>query len=101
MRILMQIEMPHEPFNTLCREGTAGQVIGRVLEETRPESIYFTEQDGHRGAVAVYNIKKDSEVPTLAEPWFIAFNASCRMRIAMTPEDLKSSGIDEIGKKWR
>jgi len=101
MRILMQIDIPHEPFNTLCREGTVGQVIGRCLEETRPESIYFTEQDGHRGAVAVYKIKSDSEVPRLAEPWFLGLSADCRMRVAMTPEDLKAAKLEDLGKSWR
>ncbi len=76
-------------------------MIGRVLEETNPETIYFTEQDGRRGAVAVYNVDQNSQVPTLSEPWFLAFNADCRFRIAMTPEDLKSAGLDEVGKRWR
>ena len=100
MRILMQLEIPHEPFNTLCREGTVGQVIGRCLEETRPESIYFTEQDGHRGALAVYNMKDDSQVAVICEPWFLALNADVRIRIAMTPEDLGKAGLENAGKKW-
>ncbi len=45
MRMLLNVEVPHEPFNTLFRNGTAGQIIGRILEETNPESVYFTETD--------------------------------------------------------
>ena len=34
MRMLLTVEMPHEPFNELVRNGTAGQIIGRILEES-------------------------------------------------------------------
>lgn len=100
MRILLQITFPNEPFNTYAREGIAGQKIGRVVEATKPESIYFTEHDGQRGAVAVYRVDKDAQIPALAEPWFLSFNASCKFRVAMTPDDLGSAGLDGLGKKW-
>jgi len=41
-----------------------------------------------------------SEVPALAEPFFLTFNAEVEFRIAMTPEDLARSGLDALGKKW-
>ena len=101
MRYLLNVRMPHEPFNTMVREGTAGAMIGRVLEETKPESIYFTEQNGCRGAVAIYNIDKPADVPALSEPWFLAFNADIQFNIAMTPDDLRAAKLDELGKHWK
>ena len=53
MRFLMNVRIPHEPFNTANREGTAGPILGRILEETKPEAVYFTEQNGTRGAVLI------------------------------------------------
>jgi hypothetical protein len=100
MRFLLKINIPNEPFNTLVREGTAGQKIGNILEETKPESIYFSEQDGQRGAIAVYNIENNSDVPAISEPWFLSFNASVQFNVAMTPEDLGKAGLDALGKKW-
>jgi hypothetical protein len=100
MRMLMQITLPHEPFNKFVRDGSVGAKMGRILETLRPESIYFTEQNGHRGAIAVVEVADPSKIPALAEPWFLIFNADVQFRIAMTPEDLKKSGIDELGKKW-
>jgi hypothetical protein len=41
-----------------------------------------------------------SKVPALAEPWFLTFQADVEFRIVMTPEDLKRSGIDGMGKQW-
>jgi hypothetical protein len=100
MRMLLTVTLPTEPFNTAVRNGTAGGVIHRILEESKPEVVYFTERDGHRGATLVVNVNEPSDVPALAEPWFLNFNADCQFRIAMSPEDLQKVGLEELGKKW-
>ena len=100
MRMLLNVEIPHEPFNTLVREGKAGAIIGRILEEIKPEAVYFTEQDGTRGAILIIDVREPSRVPSFAEPFFLNFNADCRFRIAMSPEDLGRAGLEELGKKW-
>lgn len=101
MRMLLNIQIPNEPFNTLVREGRAGELIAQILEETKPESIYFTEQRGKRGAVAVVNIDDASAIPALAEPWFLKLDAECELRIAMLPADLMNAGLDGLGSKWK
>jgi len=101
MRMLMNVRIPHEPFNSAVRKGTAGQIMKRILEESKPEAVYFTEQNGTRGAVIVINVNDPSEVPFFAEPWFLNFNADCEFRIAMTPGDLDRAGLDELGRKWK
>jgi hypothetical protein len=35
---------------------------------------------------------------SVAEPWFLIFNANCHLRPAMNPEDLAKSGWDGPGK---
>jgi len=99
--MLLNVVIPHEPFNTAVREGTAGATIKRILDETKPEAVYFTELDGTRGAVLIVNVDSPSQVPSLSEPWFLNFNADCKFRIVMTPEDLGKAGLDELGKKWK
>ena len=49
MKMLLTVEIPHEPFNSLVRSGKAGKIIGRILEAIKPEAAYFMEQDGTRG----------------------------------------------------
>jgi hypothetical protein len=100
MRMLLTVRIPHEPFNTAVRKGTAGTTLNRILEETRPEAVYFTEQDGTRGAILIINVENPSQIPTFAEPWFLNFNADCKFRIAMRPEDLKEAGLEGLGRKW-
>lgn len=100
MKMLMNVDFPHEPFNTLVKEGKAGGIINRILKDTNSEAVYFTEQDGRRHAILVINIEDASKVPSYAEPFFLVFNAECRFHIAMTPDDLDASGLDKLGKKW-
>lgn len=101
MRMLLNVRIPHEPFNTLVREGTAGAVIGKILEELKPEAAYFTDQDGARGAVLVVNLDDPSGIPALAEPWFLKFNADIELRVAMVAEDLMKANLDNLGAKWK
>jgi hypothetical protein len=70
------------------------------LKSIKPETAYFTEQDGKRGGIFVIDVKTPSDVPFFAEPFFLNFQASCKFRILMSPEDLRKAGLDEIGKKW-
>ena len=100
MRMLMNVRFPHEPFNTLVIEGKVGEIMRRILDDLKPESIFFTEQGGTRGAVAIIDVENSSRIPFFAEPFFLNFNADCEFRIAMSPEDLGKAGLDELGKKW-
>ncbi len=100
MRMLMNIQLPLEPFNTAVRNGTIGQKMQAILEAIKPEAAYFTEQNGRRGGVLVVDLKDPSAVPALAEPWFLTFNAEVEFRIAMTPEDLAHSNLEALGKHW-
>jgi hypothetical protein len=100
MKMLLTVEFPLEPFNSMVRNGKAGGVIGRILETIKPEMAYFTEQDGKRGGIFVIDLKTPSDVPAFAEPFFLNFQASCKFRILMSPEDLQKAGLEELGKKW-
>lgn len=100
MKMLLTVEIPHEPFNSLVRSGKAGETIDRILETIKPEMAYFTEQDGTRGAIFVIEVQNPSDVPHFAEPFFLNFQANCKFRILMSPDDLQKAGLGELGKKW-
>jgi hypothetical protein len=87
-------------FNSLVRNGKAGEMIGRILDTIRAEAAYFTEQDGKRCGIFVVDVKNSSDVPAFAEPFFLNFQADCKFRILMSPEDLQKAGLEELGKKW-
>jgi hypothetical protein len=100
MRMLMNVTFPTGEFNQAVRDGSVGRKIDRILEEIKPEAVYFSEHCGERGAILVVNLEDVSKIPALAEPWFLTFNAVVKFKIAMTPEDLKRAGLEGLGKKW-
>lgn len=74
--------------------------MGRIMDDLKPEFMYFTELDGNRGAVMVLDVADASEIPSIAEPWFLLFEALCEFKIAMSPDDLMKANLSELGKKW-
>jgi hypothetical protein len=100
MRMIMLVQFPIEPFNTAVLNGTLGAKMKQILDAIKPEAAYFTERDGHRGAIFVVDLQNASDIPKLAEPWFLSFNAEVEFRIAMTPEDLAHADLNALGKKW-
>ena len=98
--MLINVTIPNEPFNDYVADGTAGKIIMEILEDLKPEAVYFTEQNGSRGATIIKDVQDSSEVPSIAEPWFMKFDADVEFNIAMTPEDLGKAGLEQLGEKW-
>jgi hypothetical protein len=101
MRFLVHVSFPPEKFNQAVLDGTVGAKMGKILEETKPEAAYFCAQDGKRGGFLVVNMNDVSEMPRLAEPWFINFDATVEFLPTMTPADLQKADLGSIGKKWK
>ena len=100
MRMLLNVKIPHQPFNAAVRDGTVDAKLKAILEASKPEAVYFTEQQGHRSAILIVDVPDPSKIPALAEPWFLAFEANVELRTVMTPDDLKRAGLGELGRKW-
>jgi len=93
MRMLLRAIIPNETANAAIRKGTFGATIQKILADLKPEAAYFVASDsGERCAVLVFDMKESSELPKVAEPWFLAFNASVTVRPTMTPQDLAAAG---------
>jgi hypothetical protein len=97
MRMLMTVSIPVEAGNAAARKGSLGPTIQSILADLKPEAAYFSEEDGKRTGFIVFDMKESSQLPALAEPWFLAFNASFRVRPAMNAEDL-AAGIPGMTK---
>ena len=100
MRMLFTVKFCTETFNQAVRDGSVSAKMRRLLEDTKPEAVYFTEQDGKRGVIMIVEVAEPSRVPVLAEPWFLTFNAEVSFRIVMSADDLQKSGLEDLGKKW-
>lgn len=100
MKMLLRITMPNEPFNSMIKKGTIGNILDKIMSGLKPEAAYFTLDDGERSALLIVNINKPGDYVKYGEPFFLMFDASIKYEIAMSPEELKNAGIEIIGKKY-
>jgi hypothetical protein len=100
MRMLVDFQLPNEPFNGLVKNGTAAKIMQKILEDLKPEAAYFTARDGMRGGMMVIDLADSSNIPAIAEPFFLHFNARVSFYPCMTPQDLAKAGLNELGKKY-
>jgi len=103
MRMLMRVSIPVEAGNAAAKAGTLGSTVERILAEVKPEAAYFYADDnGNRCGSIVFDMKDSSQIPSLAEPWFLTFNARISFRPVMTPEDLAKGapGIANAVKQY-
>src|SRR5438552_18791558 len=93
MRMLLRVSIPVEAGNAAAKAGTLGSTVEQILADLKPEAAYFFADDsGQRSGSIVFDMKDTSEIPAVAEPWFLAFNAKVSFRPIMNPHDLAKSG---------
>jgi len=102
MRFLLKVIMDVEAGNRLAKAGKLGTTIQSILADLKPEAAYFTDTNGQRSGLLFLEMKDASQIPAIAEPWFLALNASIEIHPVMVPGDLAKAGsaIEAAAKKY-
>jgi hypothetical protein len=102
MKYVMKLRMSIEKGNEATRDPQFGHKMSELLSEIKAEAAYFTTICGQRGAYIILNINDASEIPGIAEPFFIWLNADIDFMPVMKPEDLAKAGpsILAAAQKW-
>ena len=102
MKYILKVKIPNPYGNELLKNPQFGMKMKEVLEEVKAEAAYFTTIDGCRGGYVVVNMNDASEIPAIAEPFFLWLNADIEFVPVMTPQDLAKAGpsIEAAAKKW-
>src|SRR6516225_3007831 len=101
MRFLVKVSFPVEAGNAAAKKD-GFKVIQTILEQQKPEAAYFIADGGRRTGILILNMSDPSELPRIAEPWFLALNASIEATPAMIPEDLQRAApvIEQVVKTF-
>jgi hypothetical protein len=81
MRTMMKISIPIEAANKAVHDGSAQRILQSSLEALRPEAAYFFPSEEGRTILLFIDVKENSDIPAIGEPFFQGFNA----RISFTP----------------
>ncbi len=90
MRFLFKISMPVRAGNDAAKNGF--QALEKILSEQKPEAAYFVADGGERTAILIMKMKDASQIPEIAEPWFLALDARIEVTPVMVAADLKKAG---------
>lgn len=102
MRFLLKVNMPVEAGNAAAKAGKLGETIQAILADLKPEAAYFTDEKGQRTGFIFLEMQDAAQIPAIAEPWFLAFNARIEFHPVMVPGDLMKAGpaIEKAVKKY-
>ena len=102
MRFVVTATWDMDAGNALAKAGTLGSTVQAILEDLKPEATYFVANEGQRTAIMIMNLDEASQMPAVAEPWFLALKARLQFQPAMRPEDLAKAGpdIEAAAKKY-
>jgi hypothetical protein len=103
MRMLLRVSIPVEAGNAAAKAGTLGSAVEKILADLKPEAAYFFPDDnGQRSGSIVFDMKDSSQIPAIAEPWILAFNAKISLRPVMNPQDLAAAvpSINKAGQQY-
>ncbi|AFD08135.1 hypothetical protein [Solitalea canadensis] len=89
MRTLLKVTLDVAAANKALMEGSLPKIMQSTIEKLKPEASYFYTVDGSRSCFFVFDLKDVSEIPAIAEPFFMQLNAKVDLSPVMNAEDLQ------------
>ena len=92
MRFLLKVNIPVEAGNAAAKAGKLGAIIQTILADLKPEAAYFTDDNGQRTGFLFLDMLDASQIPAIAEPFFLTMNAQVKFFPVMSAQDLALAG---------
>jgi hypothetical protein len=99
--MMLLVTFPTARFNQLWQEGQVGPKLQQIIEDTKPEAIYFGKgAGGQRGAVVIVDAPTPADLARVSEPWYLTFEAAIETSICMTAEDVAKIDMKSLTEKY-
>jgi hypothetical protein len=94
--MLMTARLDTTIANQSVSDGTMTKIVEGIIEQLKPEAAYFTPAEGQRSCLLVFDMTDASEIPPVAEPFFLA-GAKVSLQPVMNFDDLRT-GLASLGR---
>src|SRR5262245_23451662 len=91
MRTLLKVSIPVEKGNSTILDGSLQKITFQALDRLKPEAAYFHTENGRRTMLLVIDLADTSDIPSIAEVFFMGFNADVTFSPVMNADDLKKA----------
>jgi len=88
MRFMLTFRIPPEEGNAAMKDGSFMPAFQSIMEELQPEAAYLAEIEGARGGYFVVNMDDASQIPAIAEPFFLGLGATVQIHPVFTLDDV-------------
>ena len=96
MRTLLKATFDVVASNKAVKDGTLQKIMKSTIDKLHPEAAYFLSDEGCRSCFMVFDLKDPSEIPVIAETFFVNMNAKVDFIPVMNAEELQK-GLE----KWQ
>lgn len=99
MRTMLKVVLPVEAGNKAIVDGTLPKTVQNMVEANKPEASYFYAENGKRSMLFVFDMKDATQIPKIAESFFMELNAEVQFYPVMNAHDLKIGLAKVAGRK--
>ncbi len=85
---MMRVEMDNKMTNEAIKRGDMPMIMQTVEKRLHPEAAYFTTTDGVRTGYLFFDMDDPSDMPSVAEPFFVGLGAKITVSPAMTMDEV-------------
>src|SRR5437899_6843760 len=90
MRMMMKMTIPIESANRAVNDGSVKPLMQNMFETLRPEAAYFFPSEQGRTILLFIDVKENSDIPAIGEPFFQGLNATITFTPVMNPQDFQA-----------
>ena len=102
VRMLLKAQPDIASTNPSLKDGSLGDTLNSILADIKPEAVYFYLENGQRTVQIIFDLQDQADLPTIVEPWFLAFGANVTVTPVLNGDDFVKAGpsLGAVAQKY-